>query len=75
MSLFHRVDEKRAGLTQATERRLTRGQSAVVIAGLSAVMGRCGRYHLSHSRLAVAKVLSEEAAPPKSAGQGVGHHR
>jgi len=36
MSLFHRVDEKQTGLAPPTERRLTRGQSAIVIAVLSA---------------------------------------
>lgn len=37
MSLFHRVDEKRARLAPPTERRLTPSQSAIIIAVLSAV--------------------------------------
>lgn len=36
MSLFHRVDEKQVGVASPTERRLTPGQSAIVIAVLSA---------------------------------------
>jgi hypothetical protein len=39
MSIFHRLDERRARLVPPTEteNRLTLGQSAVVIAGLSAL--------------------------------------
>jgi hypothetical protein len=37
MSIFHRVDEKRAKLVPPIEDRLTLGQSAAVIAGLSAL--------------------------------------
>jgi hypothetical protein len=37
MSIFHRVDEKRARLVAPVEDRLTLAQSAVVIASLSAL--------------------------------------
>ena len=37
MSIFHRVDEKRARLVPPVEDRLTLAQSAVVIASLSAL--------------------------------------
>jgi hypothetical protein len=37
MSISHRVDEKRAKLVPPIENRLTLGQSAAVIAGLSAL--------------------------------------